>query len=296
MRPSVSAHRHRGRDNGRSGSHAHAVWPAHACLACGDHRRPAARACGGEVPVAAEVQRNERAQARGQSDPRTGRTERELRCWRTFASPHRMFAAPDRLRAIRDRESGICELFSLAHDLARTSSSQLRRSLAGDGQHTIANEMMKVAVQGLHRIEFAVSEGGSSPPRSNSAIAASRFCRRSASRSAIPRCRSRSCTHVSQTRHRIVRRLIADLLSHLRPQGPAEQAGDGLVRAEACRPPGRPPPSATGISTPRRRASATSPCAVSALFRDLPPEASARLAPRPSRSPKRSCAIAPRRR
>ncbi len=53
-----------------------------------------------------------------------------------------LFAAPDRCVHVGDRESDIYELFSLAHDLG---THFIVRScvdrLAGDGQHTIANEM-----------------------------------------------------------------------------------------------------------------------------------------------------------
>ncbi len=71
-----------------------------------------------------------------------------------------LFAAPDRCVHVGDRESDIYELFSLAHDLG---THFIVRScvdrLAGDGQHTIANEMEEVAVQGLHRIEVRDQRG-----------------------------------------------------------------------------------------------------------------------------------------
>ena len=71
-----------------------------------------------------------------------------------------LFAAPDRCVHVGDRESDIYELFSLAHDLG---THFIVRScvdrLAGDGQHTIANEMDEVAVQGLHRVEVRDQRG-----------------------------------------------------------------------------------------------------------------------------------------
>ncbi|WP_245474015.1 IS4 family transposase [Bradyrhizobium zhanjiangense] len=61
---------------------------------------------------------------------------------------------------IGDRESDIYELFCAAqeigtHFLIRTCVDRL----AGDGDHTIADEMDEVAVKGLHRIEVRDSNG-----------------------------------------------------------------------------------------------------------------------------------------
>ncbi|MEY9202055.1 hypothetical protein ABIF05_001165 [Bradyrhizobium elkanii] len=70
-----------------------------------------------------------------------------------------LLAAPGRCVHIGDRESDIYELFCLAdevgtHFLVRTCVDRL----AGDGNHTITDEMDEVAVKGLHRIKvFAVS-------------------------------------------------------------------------------------------------------------------------------------------
>jgi len=59
---------------------------------------------------------------------------------------------PGRCIHIGDRESDICELFCAAqeigtHFLIRTCVDRL----AGDGDHTIADEMDEIAVKGLHR-------------------------------------------------------------------------------------------------------------------------------------------------
>jgi hypothetical protein len=61
---------------------------------------------------------------------------------------------PGRCLHIGDRESDIYELFCVAqqigtHFLVRTCVDRL----AGDGDHTIADEMDEVAVKGLHRVE-----------------------------------------------------------------------------------------------------------------------------------------------
>ena len=67
---------------------------------------------------------------------------------------------PARCVHIGDRESDIYELFCAAreagtHFLIRTCVDRL----AGDGTHTIADEMDEVAVKGLHRIEVRDSNG-----------------------------------------------------------------------------------------------------------------------------------------
>jgi hypothetical protein len=67
---------------------------------------------------------------------------------------------PGRCVHIGDRESDIYELFCAAqqigtHFLVRTCVDRL----AGDGDHTIAEEMDEVAVKGLHRVEVRDSSG-----------------------------------------------------------------------------------------------------------------------------------------
>ena len=67
---------------------------------------------------------------------------------------------PGRCVHIGDRESDIYELFCAAqqigtHFLVRTCVDRL----AGDGDHTIAEEMDEVAVKGLHRVEVRDSNG-----------------------------------------------------------------------------------------------------------------------------------------
>src|SRR5215213_5088369 len=67
---------------------------------------------------------------------------------------------PGRCVHIGDRESDICELFCAAqeagtHFLIRTCVNRL----AGDGNHTIADEMAGVRVKGLHRIKVKDRDG-----------------------------------------------------------------------------------------------------------------------------------------
>jgi Transposase DNA-binding/Transposase Tn5 dimerisation domain len=71
-----------------------------------------------------------------------------------------LFEEPQRCVHIGDRESDIYELFCTAqqagtHFLLRTCVDRL----AGDGDHTIAEEMKEVSVQGLHRIQVRNKTG-----------------------------------------------------------------------------------------------------------------------------------------
>lgn len=71
-----------------------------------------------------------------------------------------LFAAPERCVHIGDRESDIYELFCTAQDvgthfLVRTCVDRL----AGDGGHTIAQEMDEVKLKGLHRVRTSDSKG-----------------------------------------------------------------------------------------------------------------------------------------
>jgi len=74
-----------------------------------------------------------------------------------------LLAEPERIVHIGDRESDIYELFSIAHQagthfLLRTCVDRL----AGEGDHTVADEMREVRVQGLHRVEVRDKKGGMS--------------------------------------------------------------------------------------------------------------------------------------
>jgi Transposase DNA-binding len=71
-----------------------------------------------------------------------------------------LLAEPGRCVHIGDRESDIFELFCTAHELGthfvvRTCVDRL----AGDGNHTIADEMNEVEIKGLHRIEVRDNNG-----------------------------------------------------------------------------------------------------------------------------------------
>lgn len=71
-----------------------------------------------------------------------------------------MLGQPERSVHVGDRESDIYELFCTAQELGtnflvRTCVDRL----AGDGDHTIADEMDEVRVRGLHRVEFRDKRG-----------------------------------------------------------------------------------------------------------------------------------------
>jgi Transposase DNA-binding len=71
-----------------------------------------------------------------------------------------LLGEPERCVHVADREGDIYELFCAAqeagtHFLIRTCVDRL----AGDGDHTIADEMEEVAVKGLHRIDVRDSNG-----------------------------------------------------------------------------------------------------------------------------------------
>ena len=71
-----------------------------------------------------------------------------------------MLAEPERIVHIGDRESDIYELFSIAHQagthfLLRTCVDRF----AGEGDHTVADEMREVRVKGLHRVEVRDKKG-----------------------------------------------------------------------------------------------------------------------------------------
>jgi hypothetical protein len=71
-----------------------------------------------------------------------------------------LLGEPDRCVHVGDRESDIYELYCLtrdlgAHFIVRTQTDRL----AGDGDHTISEEMDEVAIRGLHRVEVRDERG-----------------------------------------------------------------------------------------------------------------------------------------
>src|SRR5918993_2050216 len=72
-----------------------------------------------------------------------------------------LLGEPARCVHIGDRESDIYELFCTAQELGtHFIVRNCVDRLAGDGQHTIANEMEEVRVQGVHPVEVHNSKGG----------------------------------------------------------------------------------------------------------------------------------------
>ena len=87
-------------------------------------------------------------------------TKESVRWLQNLEQSTALFAAPDRCVHVGDRESDIYELYCKARELGthfvvRTCVDRL----AGDGGHTIADEMEEVAVKGLHRIEARDEHG-----------------------------------------------------------------------------------------------------------------------------------------
>jgi hypothetical protein len=87
--------------------------------------------------------------------------EKESRRWLDgLRRSSALIGMPERCVHIGDRESDIYELFCLAdevgtHFLVRTCVDRL----AGDGKHTIADEMTETRLKGLHRIEVRDRKG-----------------------------------------------------------------------------------------------------------------------------------------
>jgi hypothetical protein len=82
---------------------------------------------------------------------------RWLECMRQSVA---LFGAPERCIHIGDRENDIYEFFCTAqalgtHFLVRTCVDRL----AGDGQHTIADEMQEVKIKGRHQVDVRSPEG-----------------------------------------------------------------------------------------------------------------------------------------
>lgn len=74
-----------------------------------------------------------------------------------------LFNDPSRCVHVGDRESDIYELFCVAdelktHFLVRASNNRL----AGEGDHTVADEMEEVHIKGLHRIQVRDKKGNTS--------------------------------------------------------------------------------------------------------------------------------------
>jgi hypothetical protein len=71
-----------------------------------------------------------------------------------------LLGKPDRCIHVGDRESDIFELYCLTHDLSTHFIVRMQTDrLAGDGDHTISDEMEEVAIKGLHRVEVRNENG-----------------------------------------------------------------------------------------------------------------------------------------
>ena len=71
-----------------------------------------------------------------------------------------LLGKPNRCIHVGDRESDIFELYCLTRDLATHFIVRMQTDrLAGDGDHTISQEMDEVAIKGLHRVEVRNENG-----------------------------------------------------------------------------------------------------------------------------------------
>lgn len=71
-----------------------------------------------------------------------------------------LLGKPDRCIHVGNRESDIFELYCLTRDLSTHFIVRMQTDrLAGDGEHTISDEMDEVAIKGLHRVEVRNEKG-----------------------------------------------------------------------------------------------------------------------------------------
>ncbi|CAE6857079.1 hypothetical protein [Paraburkholderia aspalathi] len=70
-----------------------------------------------------------------------------------------LLGEPERCVHIGDRESDIYELFCEAHELGNFLVRTCVDRLAGDGEHTIADEMAETKIRGFHCVELRDSKG-----------------------------------------------------------------------------------------------------------------------------------------
>jgi hypothetical protein len=140
---------------------------------CGNDRGAAARACGGQFWTRKKFKGT--AALKKKINPTRIPIEKKasIRWLENLRQSTELLADPGRCLHIGDRESDIYELFCAAqevgtHFLVRTCVDRL----AGDGDHTIAEEMDEAAVKGLHRIEVRDSNGAP-----DEAILEIRFCK-----------------------------------------------------------------------------------------------------------------------
>jgi len=126
----------------------------------GNNRGAASRADGRQILDSEEIQRNRRAQEKINPTRVPIEKKESIRWLENLKQSTELLNDPGRCVHIGDRESDIYEFFCTAqqigtHFLIRTCVDRL----AGDGNHTVAEEMDEVAVKGLHRVEVRDSNG-----------------------------------------------------------------------------------------------------------------------------------------
>lgn len=90
--------------------------------------------------------------------------QKESICWlENLRQSTALFQSPDRCVHVGDRGSDIYELYCTAHQLHTHFLVRICVDrMAGDGMHTIADEMEEVYIQGFHRIEVRDRHGNPS--------------------------------------------------------------------------------------------------------------------------------------
>ena len=147
--------------SGWQSQNVHGLWNLDAFEPCDYDRGITAGIVRGEILDSRQVQGNRGAQKKDQSNAGPHREEREHpMAGELTKQSTELLDDPGRCIHIGDRESDIYELFCTAqevgtHFLVRTCVDRL----AGDGDHTVADEMDVTSVKGLHRIEVRDDKG-----------------------------------------------------------------------------------------------------------------------------------------
>ena len=132
-----------------------------------------------------------------------------------LAQSTELLGAADRCVHIGDRESDIYELFSLSHELG--THFVLRTCVnrrAGDGDHTVADEMSEVAIKKRHRINVRDNNGDSEQRSWKSDTVRSASCRNWEMEAICPSridCDPRRGSETPRHRKKISWKLITDL-------------------------------------------------------------------------------------
>jgi hypothetical protein len=126
----------------------------------GHPRRPTTGSGCNHILEPRHVPLHERSEAPDQSDARADEKKESTRWLQNLRQSTELLNDPERCVHIGDRESDIYELFCLAqhlgtHFLVRTCVDRL----AGDGEHTVRDEMKQPPVRELYRVQVRDKRG-----------------------------------------------------------------------------------------------------------------------------------------